>query len=297
MRSRVLVTGASGLIGRQCLAMLAKAGFDVIVLNRHGEAPAGMAGVSADLLDSDAVASAVREAEATRLLHLAWHADPRDRWTSAMNLEWIAATLHLVKTFRAAGGQRAVCAGSCAEYDWSDELLREDTPLRPATLYGAAKAATGMSLIKAAPTLNVSFAWARIFFCYGPGEPPGRLFGDLLRGLVAKKPVDCTDGLQERDFLHTADVAAALTALLGSDAEGPINIASGETIPVRELIMTASSQMQRPDLIRLGALPRPPTDPPRLAADVSRLRNEVGFRPRYDLASGIAQVLAAEGVK
>lgn len=293
----VLLTGASGLIGRQCVPALLEAGYQVTILSRSGEASAGAAALKADLLDHAATQAAVEKANASHLLHLAWHAGASDRWTSPANLDWVSATFALVQAFAAAGGKRAVGVGSCAEYDWSAVTLREDTPLRPATLYGAAKAATGLALTKAAPALNLSFAWARPFFCYGPGEPPGRLFGDLVKGLTAGKPVDCTDGLQRRDFLHTTDLAAALTALLASDAQGPVNIASGDAIAVRDLIMEAANQMGRPDLIRLGAIQRPATDPPLLAADVTRLTDEAGFKPRYTLQTGVAQVLAAERAK
>lgn len=292
----VLLTGASGLIGRQCVPALLAASYRVTVLSRDGGAPPGMTGLKADLLDQGATIAAVRKAKATHLLHLAWHGGARDRWTAPANLDWVSATFALVQAFAAAGGRRAVGVGSCAEYDWSAVTLREDTPLRPATLYGAAKAAAGLALTKAAPALNLSFAWARPFFCYGPGEPPGRLFGDLVKGLQAGEPVACTDGVQRRDFLHTDDIAAALTALLSGDVQGPVNIASGGAIPIRDLIMEAANQMGRPDLIRLGAIRRPATDPPLLVADTRRLNEEVGFRPRHTLKTGVAQVLAAEGV-
>jgi nucleoside-diphosphate-sugar epimerase len=293
----VLLTGASGLIGRQCVPALIEAGYRVTVLSRGGEAPNGAQALKVDLLDHASTRAAVGQAQATHLLHLAWHAGTKDRWTTPANLDWVSATFALVQAFAAAGGKRAVCVGSCAEYDWSAETLREDTPLRPATLYGAAKAAAGLALTKAAPSLDISLAWARVFFCYGSGEPPGRLFGDLVKGLKAGEPVNCTDGEQRRDFMHTADIASALTVLLSGGVEGPVNVASGQAIPVRDLIMEAANQVGRPDLIRLGAIQRPATDPAVLAADVSRLTSEAGFSPRYTLKAGVAQVLAAEKAK
>ena len=146
----VLLTGASGLIGRQCVPALLAAGFRVTVLSRNGEAPQGAVALQSDLLDHAATKTAVQQAQASHLLHLAWHAGAKDRWTSPANLDWVSATFALVQAFAAAGGERAVGAGSCAEYDWSAITLSEDTPLRPATLYGAAKAAAGLALTKAA---------------------------------------------------------------------------------------------------------------------------------------------------
>ena len=292
---RVLLTGATGLIGRQCVAPLKAAGWTVVAASRGGVAPDGTEPLAANLLEPAGIDRAIRAARADALLHLAWH-DGRDRWSSPANLDWAAATIRLVRAFAEAGGTRVVAVGSCAEYDWAEETLSETSPLRPASLYGAAKASAAVALIGAAPALKLSLAWARVFFCYGPGEPEGRLLGDLVRGLARNEPVPCTDGLQERDFLHTSDIGRALVAILDSDATGAINVGHGRATPVRSIIETVARQMGKTGLIRLGARPKPPDDPPRIVADIARLGAATGFVPRFDLESGIADVLAREGV-
>ena len=118
--------------------------------------------------------------------------------------------------------------------------------------------------------------------------------GDLISNLRAGQPVDCTDGLQERDFLHVGDLGRALSQLLGADVTGAVNVASGTAIPVRRLIQEVADQMRHPDLIRLGVIARAANDPDRLAADVARLRDEAGFLPRHDIASGVADILKSE---
>ena len=158
---------------------------------------------------------------------------------------------------------------------------------------GAAKAATGLAAMGLAPALGLSLVWARPFFLYGPGEPPGRLFGDIIKGVSAGQPVACTDGLQRRDFLHAADVAGALAHLLASDATGAVNLGSGRAIEVRQMIGELARQMGREDLIRLGARPRPADDPALIEAGITRLA-ATGFRPHHDLQSGISAVLTAE---
>ena len=187
--ARVLLTGATGLIGRAAARALARDGYEVIALCRRGRVEEARRTISCDLLVPEQVSTAIREANASHLLHLAWHDGPKDRWVSSANLDWMAATLHLIREFSGMGGERVICAGSCAEYDWSKSELTETTPLRPRTLYGAAKAGTGVALCAAQEALGLSLAWARIFFVYGPGEPPGRLLGDLVANLKAGKPV------------------------------------------------------------------------------------------------------------
>ncbi len=285
---RVLLTGATGLIGRHVAAPLRARGYEVVALSRREGT------LSGDLLADPA--GIVRAARADHLIHLAWHDGP-DRWRAPANLDWVGASVALMRAFAEAGGKRAVMVGSCAEYDWTGQgRLDEAAPLRPATLYGAAKAATGIAALAGARELGLSLAWARVFFCYGPGEPEGRLFGDIIKGLAAGQEVACTDGVQRRDFLHTADIGEALGALLDSGVDGAVNIGSGAAIAVRDLISTLARAMGREDLIRLGARTRPENDPPLIEANATRLMREVGFRPRYGLAAGVKAVLATEGV-
>lgn len=293
---RVLVTGATGFVGRHAVAALHARRCQVVAASRRGAAvPGADAAVAVDLLDRAATERALAAARATHLLHLAWHDVPQERWTSPANLDWTIATIDLVRAFAAAGGRRVVAAGSCAEYAWSSAApLAESAPLEPATLYGAAKAATALLLTGAAATLGVAVAWARIFFVYGPGEPEGRLLGDLAAAARAGRRVDCTDGLQERDFLHAADVGAALAEIVVSDVAGPINVASGHAVPVRDLIEIVSRLVGRPGLARLGAKPRPPGDAARVEADITRLAR-IGFVPRFTLEAGLADALAATG--
>lgn len=291
MAGTVLLTGATGLLGRLAITPLIERGFDVLAASRSGDDIAQATGIAADILDPAQMAGVFDGRNVSHLLHLAWHNGASDRWTSPANHEWNRATLELIRAFANAGGQRVVAAGSCAEYQWGDKVLSESSPLRQATSYGQAKAKTGSEVMAEAPVLGISLAWARIFFCYGPGEPEGRLLGDLIEGISAGKTVACTDGKQERDYLHSADIGRALAAVLDSDVEGAINVASGQATPVKDLIMEVAAQMGHPELVDLGAKERPENDPPRVVADISKLEQRTDFKPFFDIPSGVADVL------
>jgi nucleoside-diphosphate-sugar epimerase len=235
-------------------------------------------------------AALVTRLRPTHLLHLAWKATPGRFWAAPDNLDWVAASLALHRAFAAVGGRRAVFAGTCAEYDWSQaELDEATTPCAPATLYGTAKDAL-RRLVQAAPE-GVSLAWGRVFFLYGPHEPAGRLVPEVIGALLAGQEARCGEGLVQRDFMHVSDVAGGLVALLESDVTGPVNIASGDCVPLRQMIDEAARQIGRPDLLRYGARPSPAGEPARLAAATRRLREEVGFTPRYGLAEGLAETI------
>jgi nucleoside-diphosphate-sugar epimerase len=181
-----------------------------------------------------------------------------------------------------------VIAGTCAEYRWSGEPCVEGrTETAPASLYGACKHALHVAADGYARQAGISLAWGRLFFLYGPGERPQRLVPSVAMPLLAGAPAACSHGRQVRDFLYVDDAAAAFVALLDSAVRGPVNIASGVPTPVAEVVETIGRLTGRGDLVRLGALPSAADDPPLIVADVRRLRDEVGWRPRLDLERGL----------
>ncbi|WP_114859415.1 NAD-dependent epimerase/dehydratase family protein [Azospirillum brasilense] len=288
---RVLVTGGGGFIGRHALPDLVARGWEVHAAGRSplpSEMAAGVVFHLCDLLAEGDAARVVETVRPTHLLHLAWNAVPGRFWTAPDNLDWVAASLRLYRAFAACGGKRAVLAGTCAEYDWSHaELSEATTPLAPHTLYGQAKNAFRTLAEGTAGALGVEVAWGRIFFLYGPHEAPSRFVPDVITSLLKGEPALCSHGRQERDFMHVADVARAFVALLESNHTGPVNIASGTALPLSTVVDVIARLIGRPDLVRLGARPAPAGDPPRLAAAVGVLRDQVGFHPRFDLESGL----------
>ena len=293
MSKRVLVTGASGFIGHHALHPLLTQGFEVhAVAKSPRENENGIVWHSADLLDVEAE-KLCAEVKATHLLHLVWYAVPGLYWTSPENERWVQATLALVEAFQKNGGKRAVLAGTCAEYDWQNlpERIGEDTPISPSSLYGACKHRAHELCETFSKETGMSLAWGRIFFLYGPGEPKERLVPSVINALLEGKEARTTSGEQIRDFLHVEDVANAFTVLLESNAEGAVNIASGEAIAIKDLIQEIGTLLGKSDLLRLGALPSRANEPARIVARAERLTNEVGFHPRYSLSEGLTQTI------
>ena len=284
---RVLVTGATGLIGSRVVGPLVASGFEVHAVARDvpADAPGDVTWHAADLLDDAQRAGVVQRAGATHLLHLAWYAEHGRFWEAPQNVAWTAATVRLAQEFAAAGGRRAVVAGSCAEYEWGAAgVLAEDAVVRPATLYGTCKDATRRVAERLVPQL----AWGRVFFLYGPGEHPARLVASIARAVVAGERAPLSAGTQRRDFLHVDDVAGAFAALVASDVTGPVNVGSGDAVSVLEIARAIAEAGGRPDLLDVGALKQRPGDPPQIVADVARLRDEVGWTPQIRLREGLA---------
>ena len=290
--SRVLVTGATGFIGRQALAPLRSRGFDVHAVARRRGTDDGATWHEADLLEPGEAERIVDAARPTHLLHLAWFAEHGEYWESPENVRWVEASLRLLRAFHGQGGVRAVFAGTCAEYDWDYGWCSEDvTPLLPRTLYGVSKNALRALVDAFAGQTALSTAWGRIFFLHGPYERPARFVSSVSRALVVGERVPVSHGRQVRDFLHVADVADAFAALLTSDVLGPVNIASGEPRTIVSVLEVISDICQCPDLVQIGAVESPPDDPPLIVADIRRLRNEVAWQPKRTFEQGIAETV------
>ena len=295
--SDVLVTGASGFIGVPVLRELVRRG-QVVHAVHCRSAPVDIPGVRWHRVDLGAPAqldAIVAELRPQQLVHLAWFVEHGRFWDAPENIPWVERSLHLMRAFARAGGERAVALGTCAEYDWSaaeTRLSERTSPLGPDTLYGVAKDALRRLASKYAEQVGFELAWGRLFFLYGPNEAPRRLVASVASALLRGEPAETSSGTQRRDFLHVDDVAAAVVALLYSSVQGPVNIASGEDRALADVVDCIAQNVGRPELLRTGAFADRPGEPPRLVGDTKRLRDEVGFRPSKDLYTGIAETVA-----
>jgi nucleoside-diphosphate-sugar epimerase len=292
---RVLVTGATGFIGRQCLQPLVDRSFEVHAVSSrcHVQARRGVTWHRTDLLDERAAAELIEALRPTHLLHAAWIMSGGRSTESAENFDWVTASLGLVDAFARHGGRRLVVTGSCFEYDLHQGFCSEErTPLASASVYATCKNALRSLLEAYARSMGLSMGWARIFFVYGPHEHPDRLVGSVATSLLRGQPAPCSHGAQLRDYLHVADVGSAVGGLVDGQIEGVVNVASGTPVSLRDIIFGIARRLGGEELVRLGERSSPADDPPLIAGDVRRLNQELGWRPRFGLEEGLDDAAA-----
>jgi len=278
MSGTVLLTGATGFVGRQVLQVLAQRGRRIRLVIRPGRqaqfnVAAGIESlhVSADLFKENAGWWEQACKGVDTLIHLAWYAEPGKYLDSPLNLDCLSGTLEMARGAARAGVRRWVGCGSCFEYDLSAGVLTPETPLRPLTAYAAAKAAAFIALERWLPLQQVEFAWCRLFYLYGEGEDARRLVPYLRARLSAGEPAELTGGTQVRDYLEVREAARQIVECALGNARGAINICSGVPVTVRELAEQIADEYGRRDLLRFGMRPDNLTDPPRVLGVKSEL--------------------------
>jgi nucleoside-diphosphate-sugar epimerase len=159
-------------------------------------------------------------------------------------------------------------------------------------MYAACKNAAREALQAYCERVGISFAWARFFSLYGPGEPKERLVPYVISALLRGETARCTSGEQIRDYLHVEDAASAVWAVARSNITGPVNIGSGQPVKVRTLVEILGRILDAGEKLALGALPTDPSDPPLLTADIRRLTTGTSWEPAVNLERGLHQTVA-----
>lgn len=269
--ARIVLTGATGFVGRQILKVLEHQGHDIRIIvrpgwqdrlsiNPHQTTVVQTPDLFAEPVDwwQDALQGI------DTVVHAAWYAEPGIYLTSPKNLECLTGTLNLAKAVALSGTPRFVGLGTCIEYQLSDNLLTLDTPLDPTTPYSAAKVAAFYALREHFKHSGTGFLWCRLFYLYGEGEDPRRLVPYLHEKLRHGAVADLSSGHQIRDFIDVKDAAEMIVAGALSQSEGAANICTGQGRSVKELALEIGRYYGRTDLLNFGARPDNLVDPPRI---------------------------------
>jgi len=119
---KVMLTGATGFVGRYVVRELQRQDIDYVSLQR-GVVSDDRA-INMDLLTTNQLEALFQKCKPTHMIHVAWYAEHGKYWDSELNLQWVLATKRLVEAFCASGGQHIVVTGTCAEYSAGPYLFR-----------------------------------------------------------------------------------------------------------------------------------------------------------------------------
>jgi nucleoside-diphosphate-sugar epimerase len=282
--NKILITGGSGFIGRAVLDACRNSGteinatYNTRVCPEHNE----VVWHQIDLLDTSSITELFKKIRPKYLIQLAWCTGQGTYWKDEANLDWISANLSIARNFVINGGVRCLFAGTSAEYDWTSNQPLDEvaTKLEPLLLYGGSKLALYWGLKKYFEQHNTSFVWARFFNPFGQGEDPKRLIPKTCLRLLNGEKLEFDKAASLRDFLHVKDVGEAIYHLLYSNITGPVNVASGQPLAVREVITSIAQVYDRLHQVNFETVESANAIADAVVANTTRLNSEAGWQSR-----------------
>lgn len=258
---KVLVTGATGFVGRHLVQELVLRRHQVTAVARHLDRAKEMPWyekvkfIACDIYDP-AIDPAQTFGVSDALIHLAWSGLPnyKDQFHSEKNLP---ADQRFLTNMITAGIKHVLVTGTCLEYGMQNGALSEETIPMPITPYGLAKDTLRKFLEALQVNHPFTFQWVRLFYMYGPGQNPNSLLAQLDSAIDNKAKVfNMSAGEQMRDYLPVEDVARHLVSLLEHpECSGIINCCSGRPISVRQLVEQRIAERGANIKLNLGHYP------------------------------------------
>jgi nucleoside-diphosphate-sugar epimerase len=288
---RVLLSGATGFLGRPALEALTNRGHEVLALSRQPapmHIPAQVRWLESDLNQPDSYRTAVSDFAPQSALHLAWEGIPDFGLQTCLRNLTNGALLGEI-LFRA-GCRHLAVSGSCWEYGKVSGRIAEGCqPVAPG-IFAASKTSQRMLLESLAAAAGATLAWGRVFYPYGPGQKASSLAPTLCRAVIGGERPGLKTPAVVNDFLYVDDTAEALVLLAENPVTGVFNIGSGVGTPVGALADMLLQLGGRP--AEFGSASQAAGEAAGFFADTSALK-ALGWRPRTSLEEGLRRTLEA----
>lgn len=264
---KVLVTGASGFVGRHIVTeLLSRDCFTVVVIRSdryfsNFEQKNFKRILTNNLFLEDKKKYFQILEGIDIVIHAAWYYDPKLYLDSYENITCLTGSLRMIDACIERKIEKFVGIGTCYEYDFTDGILNELSKINPKSLYGASKASLYFIASELMNSNGIKFSWCRPFFLYGEGENENKLHSYIHNQLKNNLPVYLTSGDQIRDYLDVKIAATKIVNVALGEHIGAVNICSGNYSTVREIALKIAEKYSRTELIRFGERNKRRIDP------------------------------------
>lgn len=291
-RRSIVLLGSSGFLGRALRPVLEQAGFGRVVTVSLDDDTQRAGHIKLDLAAADVseIRSVFAEANAAGVVNCSGSTGGTRPELIRLNVLVVAKLIDALSGF---DNPRYVHIGSAAEYGPGLEgaLTSEETSPIPSTAYGIAKLAATMLIRQAADAGQINATVLRLFNPVGPGMPPSTLLGNAARQMreAQARPAQSIrlgrlDGY--RDFIDCRDVASAVTACLRNPGRAceVYNVGRGAGVSLKTIIEQLAAIAEFGGSIETDGAGSSTSDAVSWqAADVTRLKNDTGWRPVHSL--------------
>jgi len=299
---RAFVTGASGFVGANLARRLLTDGHEVHLALRKDHQPWRIDDIKknltvhdADITDRTATERAIKAARPDWIFHLAaYGAYPFQTEFGRMVETNFLGTANLLDAAQSQGFAAFVNAGTSSEYGYKDHAPKEDELLEPNSHYAVSKAAVTYLLKMRAAAKSLPIRSIRMYSAYGPYEEPTRLVPTLIvRGLEGRLPPLANPDIS-RDYVHVDDVCDAFVRAAATQAleAGVVyNAGTGVQTPLRDIVRVTSELLGVESEPEWGSMQQRSWDTTVWVSDPTKIKSELGWRPRYDLVQGLTQTV------
>lgn len=294
--SRILITGAQGLVGTSLIEELYRQGYmNLIPLTRK----------QCDLTNYEEVKSFFRSAKPEIVFHTAaavYGIGGNAEKKGSIFLDNVLLNTHVIEASRLFGARKIIAMGTIAAYPKPTELpVKENNiwngpPHQSENSYGHAKRTMLAQLLAYQENYGLDFAYVISTNLFGPNDKFDSKFGHVVPSLIrkfyeAKKNQEQVtiwgDGSAERDFLYSKDMARALILIMNK-CSGSINVASGKKVSIKEVVSLLANHFEMQDRVIWNA--EMPNGREFYELDLTYLK-ALGYTPIYSIESGLSETL------
>ncbi len=295
---RIIVTGATGFLGKNTVIGAAEMGWEVIAVVRRNCQKAScfdaFPNVHVMELNMDEYAELGNVAgTGDCFVHFAWNGTHGvQRMDETLQRRSFADSVAAVKSVLGAGCRKVILAGSQAEYGPQKEQVTEETPCAPNTAYGCSKLDLYRESKRLCALDGAACCEARIFSVYGNGDFPGTLIMSAMDKLRRHEEMNLTECVQMWDYVYIKDVVSAFLLLCQNDhSEGVYNLGSGDARMLKSYIVEMRELLHSKSRLNFGAVSYPSTGMVHLYPSVIKLQNELKWKAKWSFRDGIRDML------
>ena len=301
--TRILITGGAGFLGANLTRKLLEENEDIhLILSpktntwRINSISNKLSIHTVDLTDKEKVETTIKSIKPEIIYHLATHG----AYASQVSEERIIATniiglMNILNACKTVGFKKFINTGSSSEYGFKKEPMKERDILEaPYSCYAFTKASATLYAQYFAKKYDLPVITLRLFSVYGDYEEPKRFVPSLITNTLKNNPTPLASPDTARDFIYVEDVINAYLSVCKKSLEpGEIfNVGSGEQKTIKEVVETVMQITKRNIPLVWNSFSSRAWDTNTWQADISKIRDSVGWHPKHTLVEGIIKTIS-----
>lgn len=295
---RICVAGADCFIGIPLIKALANKVDEVVAVVKEDDASRSLFNefdnvttISLDFHNYEALGDTIGYVDC--LIVLTWIGTRGEtRQNEKLQKENYNIISSAIKSVIAKGCKKVLTAGSQAEYGLVDGIISEDTPCNPNTEYGKYKLKLFNDMSVYCAQNGVSYKEPRFFSLYGPGDFSGTLIMSTIDKMLKNEDCPFTESTQSWDYLYIEDAVDAISQLCFKKCpEGAYNIGNGDSKPLKDFIEELKRIINSNSKLNFGAVPYGKSGAVSIHPNISKIKREIGWEPKFSFEQGIRLIL------